>query len=74
MSKWVNKMYIKGLMAKNRIASLLNSERGETNIIAIIIILAIVIALAIVFRQAIGNLFNSIWDGITNDVSNATGH
>lgn len=66
-------MYVKGLMAKDRIVSLMKNERGETNIIAIIIILAIVIALAIVFRKAIGNLFNSIWDGITNDVANATG-
>lgn len=72
MSKLVNKLYIKGLIAKDRICKGIKDERGDTNIIAIIIILAIVIALAIVFRKSIGELFNTIWGGITNDVTNAT--
>ena len=72
MSKLANKLYIKGLMARDQIGKFLKNERGEANIIAIILVLAIVIALAIIFRKAIGNLFNSIWDGITNDVGNAT--
>ena len=72
MSNLVNKICIKGLMAKQRLAKLMSSERGEANIIAIILVLAIVIALAIVFRKAIGDLFDSIWDGITGQVGNAT--
>lgn len=72
MLKLGNTLYFKALNAKNAVLKALKSERGDTNIIAIIIILAIVIALAIVFRKAIGDLFNSIWDGITQDVNGAT--
>lgn len=72
MTKFVNNMFFKAISAKNAAAKLLKSERGDTNIIAIIIILAIVIALAIIFRGAIMDLFESIWDGITGDVEDAT--
>lgn len=72
MTEFTNKLYVKGLMAKQKLAKLMKSERGEANIIAIILVLAIVIALAIVFRKAIGDLFDTIWDGITGQVGNAS--
>ena len=72
MSNFMNGLYVKGLMAFNRVSKVFKNERGDTNIIAIIIILAIVIALAIVFRKSIGSLFTSIWSGITDDVTEAT--
>lgn len=72
MSKFMNKLYFKGLMAKNRVAKLMKKENGEANIVAIILVLAIVIALAIVFREAIGNLFTTIWAKITGNVDSAT--
>ncbi len=72
MSKFANKMYFKALSFKEGAKALLKKENGEANIIAIIIVLAIVIALAIVFRGAIGNLFNTIWGSITDDVGGAT--
>jgi len=72
MSNLVNKLYFKSLMAKEKVARLLKNERGDTNIIAIIIILAIVIALAIIFRKSIMSLFDSIWKSITGDVTKAT--
>lgn len=68
MSKLLTKLYFKGIMAKEKAVSMLKDERGDTNIIAIIIILAIVIALAIVFKNQLSNLFNRIWSGITQDV------
>lgn len=72
MSDFVNKMYFKGLAAKQKLVKLMTNERGEANIIAIILVLAIVIALAIVFRNAISKLFNTIWKGITDNVGGAT--
>ena len=71
MSKLATKLFVKGLMAKDRISKLLKSERGDTNIIAIIIILAIVIALAIIFRKSIMELFNKIWTSLFTDVDQA---
>lgn len=68
MSKLVNKIYFKGIMAKEKLSKLLKNESGETNIIAIIIILAIVIALAIIFRNQLTALFNKIWNSLFSKV------
>ena len=64
MSKLANKLYFKGLQAKAKMAALLKNERGEANIIAIILVLAIVIALAIIFKDSITKLFNRIWGSL----------
>lgn len=68
MSKLVNKMYFKALAAKNTVLNALKNERGEANIISIILILVIVIALAIVFRDSLTSLFNKIWNSLFNKV------
>ena len=70
MTNFVNKLYIKGLMAKQKLTKALTSESGEANIIAIILVLAIVIALAIVFKNQLTTLFNKIWGGLFADVDN----
>lgn len=70
MLKIMNKMYFKGLSVLGKAKTALKDERGETNIIAIIIILAIVIALAIVFRNQITALFNKIWNSLFSNVDN----
>jgi len=57
---------------KNKVKSFMSKENGETNIIAIIIILAIVIALAIVFRSQLKALFDQIWLSIFGNVDKAT--
>ena len=72
MNNFVNALCVKGLLAKNKLVNAMRSERGEANIIAIILVLAIVIALAIVFRKAIGDLFDQIWGGITGDITDMT--
>ena len=43
MSNVVDKLYFKAMMAKAKVSQLWKDEKGDTNIIAIIIILAIVI-------------------------------
>ena len=70
MNKLANKMYFKGLSLMGKVKKLLKDERGDTNIIAIIIILAIVIALAIVFKSQLTALFNKIWNGLFQNVDN----
>lgn len=67
----MNKIYFKGLSMLRKAKSVFKDERGDTNIIAIIIILAIVIALAIIFRTQIMALFNRIWNGLFENVDNA---
>lgn len=68
MSKLVNKLCLKAISAKEKARKCLKSERGESNIIAIILILAIVIALAIIFRNQLTALFNKIWNSLFSNV------
>jgi flagellin-like protein len=70
MSKLMNKLCMKGLQAQKKLQKLWSDERGETNIIAIILILAIVIALAIIFRTQLTALFNKIWSSLFSNVDN----
>lgn len=62
----------KGMMLKGRINKFLKSEKGEANIIAIIIVIAIVVALAIIFRTNIKQLFDQIWGSIFGTVNQST--
>ena len=68
MTNLMNKLYFKGLQAQSKLKKLWNNESGETNIIAIILILAIVIALAIVFKTQLTSLFNKIWGSLFSNV------
>ena len=52
---------------KKKMEELLEDERGEVNIIAIIIILAIALLLAELFKHKIAELCNDIWDSIGSD-------
>lgn len=70
MSKLANKIYFKGLLAKEKLSKLWKNESGEANIIAIILVLAIVIGLAIVFKTQLTALFNKIWTGLFQNVEN----
>ena len=67
MSKLANKIFLMGLQVKEKIEKLCKDESGETNIIAIILILAIVVALAIIFKDRLSSLFNNIWSSVFAD-------
>lgn len=71
MSKLTNKLYFKAIGVKEKALKLLKNEKGDTNLISIIIILAIVIALAVIFRNKLATLFDKIWNSLFSDVDNA---
>ncbi len=54
----LDRLYLK---AMDRLQSLAEEEQGETNIIAIVIVLGIVVALALLFGDKLMELFNSWW-------------
>jgi len=58
-----------GTVLKNKVTRFFKDEKGEVNIIAIIVILAIALALAVIFRNQIVKLFDQIWDGIWGDAN-----
>lgn len=71
MSNLAKKLYFKALSAKTNALKLLKNEKGETNLVAIILILAVVIALVVIFRGEIEDILDQIWGSIGSDVSSA---
>lgn len=57
------------LMALNKIAKLIKDEKGEVNIVAIVLLIGIVVVLAIVFKDAILDLLNNLFSDINDQTS-----
>lgn len=66
-----NFLIAKYVAAKMKAEGFLKSEKGEANIIAVILVLAIVIALVVVFRENIEKIVNKIWSSISGNLDNA---
>lgn len=71
MQNLQNFLIAKYVAAKMKAEGFLKSEKGEANIIAVILVLAIVIALVVVFRKNIETMVNKIWDSISGNLDNA---
>jgi len=54
------------LNVKTRAAfkKMLSEERGASGVIEMVVIIGIVVVLAFLFREAIFNLFKSLWEGV----------
>lgn len=57
------------MVCKAKVQRFLKDEKGEVNIISIIVILAIALALAVIFRNQIVKLFDQIWGNIWNSAN-----
>lgn len=60
------------MVCKQKVQDFMHNEKGEVNIIAIIVILAIALALAVIFRKQIIKLFDQIWDAIWGSAGEST--
>lgn len=67
----ITKLYCKALIAKMLLVEKLKSEKGEVNIVAIVILIGIAVLLAIFFRDAIQNLLNNLFTTINNTANNS---
>lgn len=67
----ITKLYCKALIAKMLLVEKLKSEKGEVNIVAIVILIGIAVLLAIFFRGAIENLLNTLFNTINQSANNA---
>ncbi|MCR4614912.1 MAG: flagellin-like protein [Clostridiales bacterium] len=72
MSELLLKIYLMGCNAKKKAMDMIKSESGETNIIAIVLLIVIVIALAVIFRTQITNLVTRVWSRIFTDANTFT--
>lgn len=57
--------------AKTVLGKFLHEEKGEVNIVAMVVLIGIAVVLAIIFRDAISNLITSMLNTITNNAQNA---
>lgn len=71
MQKINNFLIAQYVAAESSIKSYLKGEKGEANIIAVILVLAIVIALVVIFRKNIETMVNQIWDSISGNLGDA---
>lgn len=57
--------------AKAKVNSFLRDEKGDVNIVSIVVLIGIAVLLAIVFKDAIGDLLESLLNTITKNASGA---
>lgn len=57
-------------MVKAKLYSFLHDERGDVNIVSIVVLIGVAVLLALVFKDAIGELLTDLLDTIKG---NATG-
>ncbi|MFM1514560.1 Flp1 family type IVb pilin [Helcococcus ovis] len=50
--------------------SFIKNNKGEVNMIAIVLILLVVIILAVIFKDGLANLLKLIFTRLENDISN----
>lgn len=58
-------------MAKLKLQSMLSEEKGEVNIVAIVVLIGIAVLLALVFKDAIGSLLTQLLGHITGSATDA---
>ena len=57
--------------AKARVQAFLTDEKGDGNIVTMVVLIGIAVLLAIVFREAISNLIKSLLNTISGNATNA---
>lgn len=55
--------------AKAKLYSFLHDERGDVNIVSIVVLIGIAVLLAIVFKDAIGGLLDTLLDTIEQNAT-----
>lgn len=66
MSKISADIMVKYWRAKEAFKSFLEEERGDSHIIAVILVLVVVVGLAVLFRQKISDIVTKLWNKITS--------
>lgn len=54
-----------------KLGKFVKDEKGEVNIVAMVILIGIAVVLAIIFKDAIGSLINSLLNQIKGNANNA---
>ena len=68
MFKKLDSLYLK---AQSKIANFASEERGDVNIVSMVVLIGIAVLLAVVFKGSIKNLVTSMLNTISNNATNA---
>lgn len=68
MLNFIDKMYIAMLAKWN---TFIHDEKGDVNIVSIVVIIGIVIVLAVLFRKQLAKLINTLFSNISTNATNA---
>ena len=64
-------MMMFGSVAKMKLRKLFSDEKGEVNIVAIVVLIGIAVLLALIFKDQIVNLLKTLFGTITKNANNA---
>ncbi len=62
-----------GTMAKFKLRKLFSDEKGEVNIVAIVVLIGIAVLLALIFKDQIETLLETLFGTITDKANDAVG-
>ncbi|NLJ17187.1 MAG: flagellin-like protein [Clostridiales bacterium] len=70
---FLQNMMMLGSVAKLRLRELFSEEKGEVNIVAIVVLIGIAVLLALIFKDQIANLLSTLFNTITENANSAVG-
>ena len=70
---FMQKFKLAGMMAKAKLRKLFFDEKGEVNIVAIVVIIGIAVLLALIFKEQIEGLLATLFGTISENANNAVG-
>lgn len=66
-------LMLMGTMAKMKLRSFFSDEKGEVNIVAIVVLIGIAVLLALIFKDQIESLLETLFGTITENANDAVG-
>lgn len=66
-------LMLMGTMAKMKLRKFFSDEKGEVNIVAIVVLIGIAVLLALIFKDQIESLLETLFGTITEKANDAVG-
>lgn len=66
-------LMLMGTMAKMKLRKFFSDEKGEVNIVAIVVLIGIAVLLALIFKDQIESLLETLFSTITENANDAVG-
>jgi len=69
----IQNLMVLGTMAKIKLRQMFSDEKGEVNIVAIVVLIGIAVLLALIFKSQIEGLLETLFGTITENANAAVG-